>query len=141
MAIMRSFGQTARAYTIFKDARLRQYSLSGHQSLYLRAVCRNPGITQEELAEKMVFNKSSVSRQIACMVKAGLLRQEKDPRDKRSTKIFATERGEALLPTIIEVSHDFFERITEDFTPEEKAMLDALAQKVCKNAREVIRNK
>ena len=141
MGIMRSIGQTVRSYTLFKEKRLTSSGLSGNQSLYLRSIICNPGITQDELAEKLVFNKSSVSRQVAALEKAGFVRQERSPGDKRSLLVFATEKGEALLPAILDTSHEFFALITTDLTDEEKILLDGLCQKICRRAKEAIREK
>ncbi len=141
MGIMRSISQTVRAYTIFKDERLGQYRLSGNQSLYLRAVIQSPGITQEELAEQLVFNKSSVSRQIAALEKAGFVTQERSKSDKRNLQVFPTEQGLALLPAILETSRSFFLQIASDLTPEERKLLDELCQKICTRAKEAIRGK
>lgn len=141
MGIMRSISQTVRAYTLYKEERLSVYGLSGNQSLYLRTIIQKPGITQEELADRLVFNKSSVSRQIAAMEKAGLIRQERRETDKRNLHIFATPEGEALEGVILETARDFFNLITEGMSPEEKSSLDALCQKICANAKEAIRKK
>ena len=141
MGIMRSISQTVRAYTLFKEQRLGQYGLAGNQSLYLRVIIQQPGISQDELAEKLVFNKSSVSRQVAALEKAGLVRQERSQRDKRSMQVYATPEGEALLPAILETSKEYFSIITAELTPEERTLLDELCQKVCRKAKEAIREK
>ena len=140
MGIMRSISQTTRAYALFKEQRLGKYGLSGNQSLYLRTVIQQPGITQDELAEKLIFNKSSVSRQIAALENAGLVRQERSASDKRNLLVFPTEKGEALLPAIVETSQAYFDLITRDLSEEERRLLDALCTKICQRAKEAIRD-
>lgn len=141
MGIMRSISQTVRAYTLFKDQRLASLGLSGNQSLYLRTIILCPGITQDELAEKLVFNKSSVSRQIAALEKTGFIRQERSPKDKRNLLIFPTEKGTALLPMITETSREWFKAISKDLTEEERVLLGSLCQKICERAKEMISEK
>lgn len=141
MGIMRSISQTVRAYTLYKEERLAVHGLSGNQSLYLRTVIQHPGITQEELADRLVFNKSSVSRQIAAMEKAGFIRQERQEADKRNLHIFPTEKGLGLEKAIVETSREFFNLITEDLDQDEKVLLDGLCQKICIRAKEAIRKK
>ncbi|MBR2615622.1 MAG: MarR family transcriptional regulator [Clostridia bacterium] len=141
MGIMRSISQTVRAYALFKEERLAQYGLSGNQSLYLRVIISKPGISQEELAANLVFNKSSVSRQVAALEKAGLVRQERSPNDRRNLLVYATKEGQALLDPIMETSKEFFSLITADLSPDQKAQLDELCQKICVRAKEAIQSK
>jgi len=141
MHIMRSIGQTERAYVLFRNARLEQYGLTDYQGLYLRTVCVHPGITQEEMASKLVFNKSSVSRQLAALEQDGLILRKRCEKDKRSIRVYPTEKGEALLPIIRETARDFFAEISKELTEEEKELLDQLCQKLCEGAKGAIRQK
>ena len=141
MHIMRSIGQTERAYVLFRNTRLEQYGLTDYQGLYLRSVCVHPGITQEELAAKLVFNKSSVSRQLAALEKEGLILRRRCDKDKRSIRVYPTEKGEALFPLIRETAREFFEAISGELTEEEKELLDTLCEKLCRGAKEAIRQK
>ena len=141
MGIMRSIGQTVRAYSLFKEERLAQYGLSGNQSLYLRAILQHPGISQDELAAHLVFNKSSVSRQVAALEKAGLVRQERKDNDRRSLLVFPTQKGKLLLEPILSTSREFFSRITVDLSREEQSLLAELCEKVCRRAKEEVQEK
>ncbi len=141
MHIMRSIGQTERAYVLFRNARLEQHGLTGYQGLYLRTVCVHPGITQEELAVKLVFNKSSVARQLAALEQEGLILRKRCDKDKRSIRVYPTPRGEELLPLIRDTAKDFFAAISKELTEEEKTLLDSLCEKLCRGAKEAIRQK
>lgn len=141
MHIMRSIGQTERAYALFRTQRLEKHGLCGYQSLYLRTVCCHPGITQEEMATKLVFNKSSVARQLAALEKEGLILRKRSEEDKRSIHVYPTPKGEALLPLIRETAQDFFAKISAGLSEEEKLLLDSLCEKICANAKEAIKNK
>ena len=141
MPILRSIGQTERAYVLFRNARLEEYGLTDYQGLYLRTVCVHPGITQEELATKLVFNKSSVSRQLAALENAGLIQRKRCEKDKRSVRVYPTEKGENLLPLIRDTAKEFFAAISRELTEEEKTLLDNLCEKLCQGAKEAIRQK
>ncbi|MBR2635272.1 MAG: MarR family transcriptional regulator [Clostridia bacterium] len=141
MSLTRYIGQTSRAYSIYRDQRLEKFGLVGYQSLYLTTVCRHPGITQEEIAEKLVFNKSSVARQIATLEERGFVTRERCQNDKRNLRIFPTEKATALLPEIGKISSEFFALISRDLDPEEQALLSELCQRICDRAKEAIRNR
>ena len=140
MGILRSMGQTARAYAQFRSQKLGPYGLPGNQCLYIRAVLQHPGITQDELAETLVFSRSNVSRTLASLESAGFVRQERSESDKRNLLVFPTEKAEEVLPKIDETSRDFFSAIARDLSPEERRLLEALCETVCERAKEVIRD-
>ena len=48
-----------------RGAVLKELGVCGGQVPYLLRLCRCPGLTQEELAKALYFNKSTVTRQIA----------------------------------------------------------------------------
>ena len=52
--------------------RLDKYGISGHHHTYIRAICENPGISQEALAKKNYINKSNAV-QLFALVGAGLI--------------------------------------------------------------------
>ncbi len=141
MHIMRAIGQTERAYALFRSASLSKVGLSGYQGLYLRTVCIHPGITQEDVATRLVFNKSSVARQLSALEKAGLVKRQRCEKDKRSVRVYPTEKGEALLPLIRECSKEFFKEVSRDLTEEEISLLERLCEKVCIRAKEALQKK
>ena len=50
-----------------RGAVLKELGVCGGQVPYLLRLCRCPGLTQEELAKALYFNKSTVTRQIAAL--------------------------------------------------------------------------
>ena len=107
----------------------------------IRKYRKEAGITQEEMAAKLVFNKSSVARQLADLEQEGLILRKRCDKDKRSIRVYPTPEGEALLPLIRETASDFFAAISKDLTEEEKELLDVLCKKLCEGAKEAIRQK
>jgi len=60
----------------------------------LSAVFRFPGLTQTELADKLLVGRSNLSMLLPDMEKQGLLRREPDKKDKRIRRTFLTDKGE-----------------------------------------------
>ena len=139
MSILRNIGEINRCYAMFRSERCEKAGLVGSQSLYLRTICREPGISQERLAEKLIFNKSSVARQLAALEEKGLIRRERSAADKRIFLVYPTEQGQSLLPLILDMIHEFIGIIYSDLTPEEAALLEELTKKVNLRAKEAIR--
>ena len=140
MAILKNIGEMMRCYALFRGERLEQFDLIGVQSLYLRTICKNPGISQDELAEQLIFNKSSVARQLAAMEEKEFIRRERSLQDKRILLVYPTEKGIELLPEIHETVKSFVSFVTQDLTPEETVLLEELTKKLNLRAKEAIRN-
>ena len=41
--------------------KLEKFGIAGHHHTYIRAVCENPGISQEALAKKNYINKKCIN--------------------------------------------------------------------------------
>ena len=101
---------------------------------YILSVCESPGISQDKLTGRLMLNKSSVARAIAQLEKAGFLRRDTDPADKRSYRLYPTGKGMAALPEIFRQLDLLAESLTLGFSPQEKAAADGLLQRMSHNA-------
>ena len=59
----------------------------------LSAVFRFPGLTQSELADKLLVGRSNLSMLLPDMETQGLLRREPDEKDKRIRRVYLTTSG------------------------------------------------
>jgi DNA-binding MarR family transcriptional regulator len=130
-----------RCYSLFRAARLEAYGVTGYQYLYLTNICRAPGVSQDELAEKLIFNKSSVARQLATLEQNGFVERRRNEKDKRELLVFPTEKALRVLPVIDKAVADFREKIGEGFSENEWEELERLLKRVQENAKSAIEEK
>ncbi|MBI0295120.1 MarR family transcriptional regulator [Streptomyces sp. PRKS01-29] len=71
--------------------------LRGAQVELLRLVMARPGIRVSAAAKELYLAGNSVSTLVNQLVKAGYLRRETDPEDRRSARLTATPAAEARL--------------------------------------------
>lgn len=140
MSFLGCIGEVNRAFTLHRASQLEAYEIYGPQSLYISRICRSPGMSQEELAKKLLFNKSSVARQVAALEEKGFLRRERSREDRRVLLIYPTEKAEKILPLIRESFLSFMQIISEDLTEEEVETLTELTQKIDRRAREAVKD-
>ena len=138
MSFLGEIGVTSRIYALYRSEKLEKLDIVGSQYLYILRVCEYPGISQERLAKILLFNRSTVTRQIAALEKKGFLRRERYEADKRTYLIYPTEKALAAEPRIRKVSRSFRKCITGDLTPEELERLEDLLQKVNRRGREAL---
>jgi DNA-binding MarR family transcriptional regulator len=71
-----------------------------------------------DLAEVKQADPSTVSRQAAQLVKAGLARREADPADGRASRLAVTEAGLAACARMADARHALLSRALADWPPE-----------------------
>ena len=127
---MRQISVTYRCAMLYRERALADTGLSGHQTPYLTALYRRPGISQEELARELNVNKSSVARQLTLLEEKGYIRRENVPEDRRCLLVFPTEKALQMRERLHQVLRSWSDYLTEDFSPEEKELLSRMMQKV-----------
>ena len=71
------------------------------------------------LAEAACVDPSTVSRQVAQLVKAGLVERQSDPEDGRASLLVATEKGRAAYAAKQEHRARMFEHVLDGWTPQD----------------------
>lgn len=116
--------------------RLEPLGISAGQYPRLLFACREPGVSQDRMTAGLFYNKSSIARAIASLEAEGFLRREIDPADKRSYRVFPTEKAWAVVPVIQRELDAVTEELTAGFSPEEKELAGRLVADMARNAGE-----
>ena len=88
------------------------------------------GVRQKTLAENAGIGQSSVSELISKLESDGYVIRKVDPEDKRATRLFLTELGEARAAEVEDERKAMFEGIFAPLTEEEKAVLSGILDKL-----------
>jgi DNA-binding MarR family transcriptional regulator len=78
------------------------------------------------LAETACVDPSTVSRQVAQLVKAGLVERQSDPGDGRAALLVSTEAGRAAYAAKLEHRQRMFTRVLEGWSADDVDALTAL---------------
>lgn len=131
---MRQISITYRCAMQYREKELADTGLAGCQTPYLTALYRHPGQTQEELARALDVNKSTVTRQLCCLEEKGYIRREADPGDRRSLRVYPTEKALALKERLYRCLRGWSAYLTQDLSPEEQAALSGLMARIADRA-------
>jgi DNA-binding MarR family transcriptional regulator len=104
--------------------RLRQESLGGlspGQATALASVRRLGQPTLGELAAVEQVQPPSMTRIVAALSDAGLVRREADPADRRSARVRITPAGERTIERMRLAKNAFLRRRLADLDPDERA--------------------
>ena len=90
LLVNRYFRQKRQAY-------LEPFGLKGYHARYLVEIGACPGISQDQLAQKLHVDKSNVTRQVAFLEENGYLQRQPSPTDKRVQQLFPTDKAQELV--------------------------------------------
>ena len=125
-----------RYYYMYLAKALAPYGINTSQYLFIAVLCKEPGITQDKLPERIGINKSNVTRVLAQLEEAGFIRRESNPQDKRTTTVHPTQRAYEAYPQSRKVVAEWDAATTSMFSEEEKQTLQALLRRLAQSARE-----
>jgi DNA-binding MarR family transcriptional regulator len=93
-----------------------------------------------DLAEVKQADPSTISRQVAQLVKAGLARREADPVDGRASRLAVTEAGLAACEQLHEARHAQLSRALSDWPAERVASFADLFEEFNSSVEALLRN-
>ena len=124
----------ARLRRRFLNKRLSSTDLKGHQFLMLLTIFHDPGISQEEISEKIDIDKTRIARSSIFLEEKGYIERRRDTEDRRKYHLYLTEQGNALIPTIRGIIYDWSITITEGLSEEEIRLLMPMIEVLYNNA-------
>ena len=134
MKLNKMVGIIERCAMDYKNQRLQELGLSSCNYVYIISICKNPGISQEELVKKIFVNKSNVTRNLKSLESNGYIYKETDVNDKRVNKIYPTKKAVEVLPKLREVLREWKGVLLSGLSVEEQDILEILLEKLVNNA-------
>jgi DNA-binding MarR family transcriptional regulator len=124
----------AKTVNILKAGLRRAFLAAGHDMTaeqwgVLFVVCREPGLTQSDLAERTSKDKPTITRILDRLEKKNLLGRRQNVNDRRSFTIYPTPAGLALYPELHNASRSYSALVLGGLRPGEVDILrDLLAR-------------
>ena len=134
--IMKDMNVISRCQLSYRSEMIKDELCGCHHSFVL-AICRRPGMTQEEISRELCLNKSTVARALTQLEDRGYVRREQKPEDKRSVLVFPTDKMTEILPTVREITDKWNEMISEDISETELEIFISVLNRMSKKARKI----
>ncbi len=100
--------------------RKRRYPLERAEFLILRTLGEGGAVTVGGLARVLLLDDSTMTRQIAALVRKGLVARTPNPADRRAGLIAATAKGARLMRDMLALRRERVARYIGDWRPEER---------------------
>ncbi len=135
-ALMHNISAIYRCSATYRQSILSPLGLKPFHATYLISICRNPGITQDQLAKRIFVDKSNVTRQVSFLEEAGFIERRVSPCDRRVMQLFPTNKAEEALPLVRKSFRDWEELVAADLTDQEMELMINILEKMKTRAAE-----
>lgn len=92
---------TVRTFHRTFQKRIARHGINFGMWPYLRALWEKDGVTLRELSRRVHMAPPTTVKALATLERAGIVRRERDPSDKRKLRIFLTTKGKSLFNRIL----------------------------------------
>lgn len=121
-AFMRKMNAIVRCGNTYRTERLQTDELGGHHHSFVLAICKHPGLSQDQLARRLCFNKSTVARALTHLEEHGFVTRTPSASDRRVLLVYPTEKMLAVYPEIKAIAREWNCLLSEGIEPEHIAL-------------------
>lgn len=135
---MKMLNNISRSQAVYRHNNISIPDLNGGPYSFMLAICHTPGRSQEELAQELCLNKSTVARALTRLEEKGYITRAPLPSDKRRFSVHPTEKMLEVLPQIRQVSAEWTALLSEGIDQEELKIFNSVLERMQARAREII---
>jgi DNA-binding MarR family transcriptional regulator len=100
---------------IFIGKKIEQYGIGSGQFPFLMRLYREDGINQESLSDYLKIDKGTTARAIQKLVDEGYVFRQRDEKDRRSYRVFLTEKGKKMEPDMKKIASEWEDILFSSF--------------------------
>lgn len=127
--------QTDLILTSYIKSKLASLNLAPEQTLILLLLWEQDGLNQNEIAKKLVKDKTNIARMIGNLEKKGFVCRNINQTDNRSFHVYLTDEGKKLGKIVYPITEEFNEIVCKGITEEELKKVNEILLKMRKNVQ------
>ena len=139
--ITRQLSILGRCQLMYRANHLRQSGLLPPHYNYVIPVCHNPGLSQEQLARRVYFDKYNVTRHLNKLEENGYVERRPSDNDKRVMLVYPTQKLLDLLPLVRQCIDEWDSLLFDGLSEEELEQFNATLLKITRRAQEYVNSK
>ena len=120
----------------YYDKVLSEYNLGYSQFIFLSSIYENEGMMMNELAQNGSFDKGTITKAIVKLEELGFVKIENSFEDKRTKKLFTTQKTRDLMPKLYSIRQDWVKYLSQDLSQEEINSFSKVMGKLLLKAKE-----
>lgn len=115
------------------DKKLQKYDLTASQTLVLRQLWNNDGLTQKQIQENLNLKPASVSGLVDLLLKKGFIDRKQDEKDARFKRLYLTDKGRNHESLCLDVLKEIEAILAQGFSDEERIIFVCWMKKLHAN--------
>lgn len=135
---MKMLNNISRSQAIYRHSKIAADDLLSAHYAFALAICREPGRSQEELAQELCINKSTVARHLNTLEEKGYITRSSLPTDKRQFAVYPTQKMLDILPSIKDASNEWMTLLSEGIPKDELDVFNSVLERMQARARQII---
>lgn len=126
-----------RTYRMYAQKKLREngFKITIDQWLIIKAILENPGIPQQEIAEKVFKDNASVTRIIELLVQANYLQREINENDRRKFNLIVTDEGKLIIQSVQQMVLQNRKTALEGISANDLEIMNRSLKKIIENCK------
>ena len=109
------------------------FDITPEQWAVLNCLWEKDGQTQTEIADRIIKDKTNLTRMLDVMEREGLVERRAHEKDRRSYRIYLTKKGKGLKAKLVPIAEKINEGSVRGLTAKERATLKRLVNVVNDN--------
>lgn len=134
-AIMKTLNNISRCQSMYRKTTIAAENLCPSHYAFVLAICHKPGRSQDELAQALCLDKSTVARALAHLEKYGYITRIPNDMDRRQYLVHPTEKMLDLYPKVQNANREWNMRLTENVSSEELEVFYRVLSKMEQSAK------
>ncbi|MBM7659902.1 DNA-binding MarR family transcriptional regulator [Bacillus mesophilus] len=130
--------QTDLNLTSFIKSKLEPYNIAPEQNLIMMLLWEKDGLTQNQLVESLDKDKTNIARMASNLEQKGFIKRINCDHDRRSVRLYLTQKGKELGEEIIPIAEAFNEIVCHDITKKELIEFERILSKMNRNVQKLI---
>ena len=136
---MKMMNNISRSQAVYRHSKITADDMQSAHYAYALAICREPGRSQEEIAQELCVNKSTVARNLNCLEDKGYITRQPLQNDKRQFSVFPTDKMLSVLPEIRSASVEWITLLSEEIPQDELEIFNSVLNRMQEKARYIIK--
>lgn len=126
---------------IYIEKKMEPYGLGSGQFSFLMRLYQDDGINQENLSSYLKIDKATTTRAIKKLVDGGYVFRQVDEKDRRSYRIFLSDKGKKLEPEMKKIASQWEDILLSDFDESQRKDIMNSLEMMFKNISEIMQDK
>lgn len=128
LSILYRYGQ------VYISKQMEPYDIGSGQYIFLLALYKKDGISQEEISDHLKIDKATTAKAIKRLEGEDYIKRDINFKDKRAYKVFLTQKALDIKPVIKNILKNWSDILSEGLSEDEKSTVLDLLSRMAKNA-------